>query len=383
MNRPFSVPRAHNRSFLTIPTLDIHTHAWGIFGLMKATRNKIPRIGISLLIAGLLVGCVRSRPSDVVPAETPSPVEPAPRVVPPTVPEKHEAHGPETHWPQLFLAPADAKASDIKFTVDHLAITEQEYNSGLLTFAKTYAGPASNLEDAYRDSLREELLLLCYLRDVVLEDNPHFEDEARSALRAQLAQLLIQKELEQTVRVTEQDIFNSYQKNVAQYTQPQRVSIRVIMVPTNAEAQSVLERLDAGEDFSALAREVSVHSSRDSGGQIDPFSRGTYSSSFEELAFQLKTGERGTLDTSRGVLIMEKIAESAQTMTPLDEVRDQIREKLLEEKRLEARREFLQRLEERAELLSRTVHEPKSVTLQAESLQTENSTRADEQPATQ
>jgi len=65
-----------------------------------------------------------------------------------------------------------------------------------------------------------------------------------------------------------------------------------ILVNTEAEAKSVLDRLNAGEDWNKIAAEVSIDTSnKDNGGNLGWFGRGAMVSDFENAAFALKVGE--------------------------------------------------------------------------------------------
>jgi parvulin-like peptidyl-prolyl isomerase len=95
-------------------------------------------------------------------------------------------------------------------------------------------------------------------------------------------------------------------------TTAEQVKARLILVATQADAQNVIARLDAGEDFGAVAQEVSADSaSKESGGDIGWIPRGLVEPAVEEAIFGLQVGQRtGPIDGEDGVSIL-KVEEKA------------------------------------------------------------------------
>ncbi|HKM75770.1 MAG TPA: peptidylprolyl isomerase [Candidatus Bathyarchaeia archaeon] len=72
---------------------------------------------------------------------------------------------------------------------------------------------------------------------------------------------------------------------------PNEVHCAHILVKTEKEAQTVVERLNKGEKFSNVAKEVSVCPSRKNGGDLGTFTRGKMVKEFEQAAFVLEKGQ--------------------------------------------------------------------------------------------
>lgn len=87
----------------------------------------------------------------------------------------------------------------------------------------------------------------------------------------------------------------------------EQVHARHILLPTRERAEEVLARLQAGEDFSYLAREYSEDiSSRESGGDVGFFPRAVMPPEVEEVAFSLEVGETSDIvETQFGFHIVQ------------------------------------------------------------------------------
>jgi len=72
---------------------------------------------------------------------------------------------------------------------------------------------------------------------------------------------------------------------------PNKVHCAHILVKTEKEANSVLERLKKGEKFSSIAKEISLCPSKKRGGDLGTFSRGKMVKEFEKAAFALQKGQ--------------------------------------------------------------------------------------------
>ena len=72
---------------------------------------------------------------------------------------------------------------------------------------------------------------------------------------------------------------------------PNQVHCTHILVKTEQEAKAVLERLNKGEKFANIAREVSCCPSAKRGGDLGTFTRGKMVKEFETVAFAREKGQ--------------------------------------------------------------------------------------------
>jgi parvulin-like peptidyl-prolyl isomerase len=90
-------------------------------------------------------------------------------------------------------------------------------------------------------------------------------------------------------------------------TKVEQVHARHILLATQAQAQAALDRLKNGEDFSALAKELSQDTgSKDSGGDLGWFPKGVMLPEFEAVAFSLPVGQTSNIvQTQAGFHIIQ------------------------------------------------------------------------------
>ena len=81
-----------------------------------------------------------------------------------------------------------------------------------------------------------------------------------------------------------------------------------ILVKTEKEVNTVLERLKKGENFSAIAKDVSLCPSKKRGGDLGTFGRGQMVKEFENAAFVLEKGQiSGIVKTQFGYHIIKRL----------------------------------------------------------------------------
>ena len=98
------------------------------------------------------------------------------------------------------------------------------------------------------------------------------------------------------------------------------------------KAKEIIKKLDAGEDFAALAKEYSKDGSADDGGALGRFGHGDMVSEFEEAAYKLEVGKYTTepVKTKFGYHIILKTKDYGKG--ELEDAKEEIIEALVDQK---------------------------------------------------
>ena len=140
------------------------------------------------------------------------------------------------------------------------------------------------------------------------------------------------------VNITPAEVETYYKNNGPQYTTPEQVRASHILFNTagkdeaavQKQAEEILKRARAGEDFAALAKQYSEdEGSKVNGGDLDYFGRGRMVPEFETAAFNAQPGTITDLVKSQfGFHIIKVVDKRPGSTTPLDNVRPQIQDTL-------------------------------------------------------
>lgn len=220
----------------------------------------------------------------------------------------------------------------------------------------------NNLPEAYRsqfpggmkDLLEQfirQVLLLQEARKAGLESDPEVVRQIEEIKKQILIREIIKREIIDKVQVSEEEIQKEYNTNPTQYTEPEQVKARHIMVSSREKAEAILAELQAGRPFEEVAREKSESPDALSGGSMGYIKRGDLDPDLEKVLFELAPGNYSEIiEINDGFHIFLVEEHIKPRLKELSEVREEIIARLTPQKQQEAFEKWIENLKSRAEI---------------------------------
>ncbi|MCP4114918.1 MAG: hypothetical protein GY737_05830 [Desulfobacteraceae bacterium] len=238
--------------------------------------------------------------------------------------------------------------------VNHVEIRKNELNR-LISQFKQKAGKKSVTLDEKKQLLKNltirQLILQSLEAQALRKQEPVIKKVTEFENSLVITQF-IKKHVEKELSLTDGEFAGYYRDHKTRFRSDEKIEASVILLRTETDAAMVLGKLKKGEPFEDLAREYSIDlPSATKGGSLGTVAIGTvYPQVWRELK-RLKPGEISKIiETKYGynILLTNKIL--APEITPFEEVKTEIRNILLREKREKAYDKMVKELEKNADL---------------------------------
>lgn len=165
-------------------------------------------------------------------------------------------------------------------------------------------------EDAYRKLLKRTLSLDAYVETKVAGKGKASEEEAKKFYAENPSYFIKNGE---SVRASHILVSSSKGDDQAKRD------------AAKAKAEDIRKRLEAGEDFAALAKSSSDCPSKDEGGDLGFFTKGRMVKDFEDAAFGLETGKLSpVVETEFGYHVIKVTEKKAGESYSYDEAKEKI-----------------------------------------------------------
>jgi len=188
--------------------------------------------------------------------------------------------------------------------------------------------PASDLTDDQRTQLLDNLI-----RAEVVAQEADKDGTQKNKDTAALVELTRLNVLQQAVssnylkdrKPTEQELRQEYETEVQQLPKTE-YHAKHILVATEPFATKVVERLEKGEKFDALAKAESMDPSKDNGGDLGWFTPDRMDKSFSDAMMALKPGEytKKPVHTQFGWHVIQLVETRDVAAPPFDNVRQRL-----------------------------------------------------------
>jgi peptidyl-prolyl cis-trans isomerase C len=207
-----------------------------------------------------------------------------------------------------------------------------------------------------------------FLSDAEYKNELTRRNLSEEVLRAQLERnLFISKYVEQQFlkkgKVTDADVKAYYESHLSALKQPLQVRVSHILVQFDSKsdparkqearrkAEKILNDLKDGKDFKTIAREQSDGPTRTSGGDLGYIRMGQLEKQFESVVFNLKKDEiSDVIETNYGYHLFKVTDRKPESIVSFDNVKEQIKQLLLQEKAKKEADEYARKLREKSDV---------------------------------
>lgn len=172
-----------------------------------------------------------------------------------------------------------------------------------------------------------------YGKEQGLKDTEDFKSIIAKIEKDVLCQMAVNSVLKE-VSASDEEIEAYYEANKDSFKKAPQANAKHILTETEEESNKVLEEINAGEKtFEDAAKEYSTCPSKEQGGDLGTFGRGQMVAEFDQAVFEGEVGKViGPVKTQFGYHLIRIESRTEEEIRPLEEVKDQIKMKVLEEK---------------------------------------------------
>ncbi|MGG7622233.1 foldase protein PrsA [Bacillus coreaensis] len=221
------------------------------------------------------------------------------------------------------------KLIELEADKQKITVSDEEVEEELATLSESYGGETA---------LEEAVVATGMTMDDVREDIINY--------------IKTEKLLEPRIEITDEELQTYFDENKDTFATAEQVQASHILVADEATANEVKSKLDAGEDFSELAKEYSTDTTTaESGGDLGYFSSGDMVAEFEEVAFALGVDEiSAPVKTEYGYHIIKVVDHQEAKEANFEDSKGEISDTLMNDKMSTEYTVWLEELKEEYEI---------------------------------
>jgi peptidyl-prolyl cis-trans isomerase SurA len=197
------------------------------------------------------------------------------------------------------------------------------------------------------------------LEKAAKEQGVSYEDFKQNIRNGIITQDVMRQEVGNKIQITPGEVERYYEAHKQDYSAPESVNLSEILISTGndeaadaakvaaaqAKANDVETKLQAGGDFTQLARSFSDGPTASSGGDLGQFKRGALAKVLEDKVFPLKVGGfTEPIQTKQGFIILKVTAHNAGGPQPYKNVEQDVEQAYFMGKMEPAIRDYLTKM---------------------------------------
>jgi len=244
---------------------------------------------------------------------------------------------------------AKKSTGEVVATVNGKDITMSMVDDKIENLPSHYQAFAAQHKKEVVDEMITEELLYIEAKKRKLQNDSEVKALMDEAIRKVLISKVIEDEAKKSVPVSDDDVKTYFEQNKERYLVPEMVRASHILTSTEEEAKKAQDELNAGVDFTEVAKKYSKDLTKDRGGDLGYFKKGQMIPEFEKTAFSLEINQISDIIKSRfGYHIIKLSDRKPATYREFSEVKDNIRNLLTRNNQRKAFDEFANNLKNKA-----------------------------------
>ncbi|MBP7527527.1 MAG: peptidyl-prolyl cis-trans isomerase [Syntrophorhabdaceae bacterium] len=255
----------------------------------------------------------------------------------------------------LLFACSKKEDGKVLVTINNDKITMTEFNKELdkIPMNMKMMVASESGKKTYLDRLIIKKLLLSEAAKSNIEKDKEFENRLAEIKEQLIIESLLKKKLTSGANISDEDLQKYYEANKEKFRKDREINTRHILLKSEEEAKQVRDKLQAGEDFSDLAKKYSIDpNAKVTGGEVGFHPKGTLLPEYEAAAFKLaKVGQTsGIVKTQFGYHIIRLEGIKPPQYVPFAEVKDFIKQQLIQEKQKDVLDKYIEELKKSAKI---------------------------------
>ncbi|MDO5717918.1 MAG: peptidylprolyl isomerase [Tissierellia bacterium] len=235
-----------------------------------------------------------------------------------------------------------ARVEDLNITTDDV----QAFINALQPEMQAQFNNQEGFNKIADELVNQELLYLDAL-DNKLDEEPIFVEQMNNMKINLLKQYAIAKVLNK-VKIDDEELKKYYEEHKDYFKKPMEIEASHILVKTLEEAEEAIERLDQGESFEDLAKELSICPSKDAGGNLGVFHPGKMVKEFDEICQKIEIDKISEpVKTQFGYHVLVVKSRKEESYRSFEECKDEINKQVSALKQQEVYLEKTKELEKK------------------------------------